>query len=89
MPLVKRVAGNLHGIGLVSFNFTKRVIVKVLDQLRVYETDEEPGIGKPMGHWFVVAAGVLHDDPCVTFKGTDIPDQVIDLVRCVPYLMRA
>ena len=47
MPLVKRIAGDLHRISLIGFDFAKGIVVKVLDQLRVYETDEKPGIGKP------------------------------------------
>ena len=80
---------NWGGINLIGFDFTKGVVVKVFDQLRIYKTDEEPGIRKPACHWFMVAASVLHDDPAFAFKGADLPDQIIDLVGCMPDLVRA
>ena len=87
MPLVKSVAGNLHGISLVGFDLTKGIVIEVFDELWIDCTDEEAGISQPAGYRFVIAAGVFQDDPGISLKGSNLSNKIIDLVRCVSNLI--
>ena len=88
MPLVKRIAGNLHRIGFVGLDLTKRGIIKVFDEFGIDCTDEKPRIGEPPRHRLMIAAGILHNDPCISVKGLNLPDKSIDLRGRMPDLVR-
>ena len=49
MPLVKCISGNFNRVSFICFDFTKGIVIKILDKLWVNGTNEKICFGKLMG----------------------------------------
>lgn len=79
MPVVKSIAGDLQGVGLICFDPAKRVVAIVLDEFGVYRADEKARVGKGLGHGLVIPSGVFHDNASVAVDVLQKTDKLADI----------
>ena len=81
-PVVKSISGDFRGVGRIGLHLAERIVPIVFDQVRIDGTDEDPGIRQGMKDRFMVSPGTFQDSPGITFQGTNVLCETVEIVFC-------
>lgn len=67
-PFVKTIGSYFQGVNLVCFVTANCIIAVIVNQLRIYHTDKNPGIAKTFRNRSRILSGMLQYDTGFAFE---------------------